>query len=167
VKLLIVMGVSGSGKTTIGRLLAERTGWTFKDADDYHGDDNIAKMRAGVPLTDEDRIPWLDTLRRNVVAPSLETGQPAILACSALKAAYLGRLGAQDPRVRVVCLKGDVQLIRERMERRSGHFMGADLLASQFQALEVPDDALVVDVARPPQVIVDEIIRRIGLPRGP
>jgi gluconokinase len=167
IRLLILMGVAGSGKTTIGRLLAERTGWTFRDADDYHSVDGIAKMRAGIPLTDEDRAPWLETLRRDVVEPSLATGEPAILACSALKAAYLDRLGAADPRVRVVCLTGDFRLIRERMERRNGHFMGADMLASQYQALETPRDALVVEVARPPQVIVDEIIRRIGLPRSP
>jgi len=164
-QVLIVMGVSGSGKTTIGRLLAERTGWTFHDADDYHGVDNIAKMHAGVPLSDHDRIPWLETLRREVVAPGLATDKPTILACSALKTAYLERLGAGDPRVRVVCLKGDFRLIRERMERRAGHFMGADMLASQFEVLQEPDDAVIVDVANPPQKIVNEIIRRIGLPR--
>jgi gluconokinase len=167
VKLLIVMGVSGSGKTTIGRLLAERTGWTFQDADDYHHADNVAKMRAGIPLTDEDRIPWLETLRQEVVTPSLARDPPTILACSALKAVYLERLGAADPRVRVICLKGDFNLIRERMNRRAAHFMGADMLASQFEALEEPDNAVVVDVASPPQAIVDVIIRKIGLPRSP
>jgi gluconokinase len=167
IHVLIVMGVSGSGKTTIGRLLAERMGWAFHDADDYHRVDNIAKMRMGIALTDQDRIPWLETLWRQVVAPSLETGKPAILACSALKAAYLERLGAADPRVRVICLKGDLNLIRERIERRAGHFMGADMLASQFEALEQPDNAVVVDVANPPQVIVEEIIRQIGLPQSP
>lgn len=165
VKLLIVMGVSGSGKTTIGRLLAERTGWAFQDADDYHSVGNVAKMRAGIPLTDEDRIPWLERLRNEVVAPSLASDRPTILACSALKAAYLHRLGAGDHRVQVICLKGDFRLIRERMERRTGHFMGADTLASQFELLQIPEDAVIVDVAHSPQLIVEEIIRRIGLPR--
>lgn len=165
VKVLVVMGVSGSGKTTIGRALAGRTGWTFHDADDYHGADNLAKMRAGVPLTDHDRIPWLETMRREVVEPSLATGKPSILACSALKAAYLERLGASDTRVRVVCLVGDRGLIHGRMEQRGGHFMGAGMLESQLRTLEVPDDAVVVDVTDPPQVIVDDIIRRIGLPQ--
>lgn len=161
------MGVSGSGKTTIGRLLATRLGWAFHDADDYHSADSVAKMRRGIPLTDADRVPWLETLLREVVAPSLEKGGPTILACSALRAAYLERLGACDPRVRVVYLKGDYRLIRERMQRRAGHFMGADMLASQFEALEEPPNALVVDVARPPEVIVEEITRSIGLPRSP
>ena len=166
-QVLIVTGVSGSGKTTIGRLLAERAGWTFHDADDYHGVENVAKMRGGSPLTDDDRIPWIETLRREVVAPSLATGEPAILACSALKASYLERLGAGDPRVRVIYLKGDYRLIRERMERRAGHFMRADMLPSQFEALEEPANAVVVDVANLPDVIVDEIMRTIGLPRVP
>jgi gluconokinase len=161
------MGVSGSGKTTIGRLLAERTGWPLSDADDYHGPGNVEKMRRGIPLTDVDRVPWIETLRREVVAPSLETGEPAILACSALKASYLERLGASDPRVRVIYLKGDYRLIRERLERRAGHFMGADMLGSQFATLQEPDIALIVDVARPPEAIVDEIMRRIGLPGSP
>ena len=161
------MGVSGSGKTTIGRLLARRTGWVFHDADDYHGADNVQKMRRGIPLTDADRIPWLESLRRHIVAPSLENGEPTILACSALKASYLQRLGAGDPRVRVIYLKGDYRLIRERVQHRAGHFMGADMLASQFEALEEPGNAVVVDAADSPDVIVDEIMRTIGLPRIP
>ena len=167
IKVLVVMGVSGSGKTTIGRALAERVGWAFRDADDYHGAENVAKMRAGVPLNDEDRAPWLDRLRREVVEPGLENGKPVILACSALRGAYLERLGTGHPAVRVVYLKGDFALIQRRMERREGHFMGVGMLASQFQELEAPDDAVVVDITDPPQVIVDEIIRRIGLPQTP
>jgi gluconokinase len=161
------MGVSGSGKTTIGRLLAARTGWAFYDADDYHSADNLAKMRRGIPLTDEDRVPWLETLRQKVVVPSLDTGEPAILACSALKASYRERLSCSDPRVRVIYLKGDYALIRARMERRSGHFMGADMLASQFEALEEPGNAVVVDAAESPDAIVDAIMRTIGLPETP
>ena len=165
--VLIVMGVAGSGKTTIGRLLAERTGWEFKDADDYHSVDNVAKMSAGIPLTDRERVPWLETLRREVVAVSLEAGKPTILACSALRAAYRVRLGALDPRVRVIWLKGDFRLMRERMERRKGHFMDADMLASQYESLEEPEDALIVDAADPPEVVVDTIIRKSGLPQAP
>lgn len=161
------MGVSGAGKTTVGRLLAARTGWTFQDADDYHGAGNVEKMRRGVPLTDTDRIPWLERLRRDVVAPSLGNGEPTILACSALKRSYLELLGAGDPRVRVIHLQGDYRLIRERMQRRAGHFMGADLLESQFQALEAPANALVVDISYPPETIVDKIMQTLGLPRTP
>jgi gluconokinase len=167
VQVLIVMGVSGSGKTTIGRLLAERTGWAFHDADDYHGAGSVEKMRRGIPLTDADRVPWLETLQRKVVAPALETGRPAILACSALKVSYLERLRAGDPRVRVIYLKGDYPLIRERLERRAGHYMGADMLASQFETLEEPENAVIVDAANPPEAIVDEIMRTIGPPRIP
>jgi gluconokinase len=161
------MGVSGSGKTTIARLLAARTGWAFYDADDYHSADNLAKMRQGIPLTDEDRLPWLETLRQKIVMPSLEMGRPAVLACSALKAAYRERLSSGDPRVRVIYLKGDYSLIRARMERRSGHFMGAEMLASQFEALEEPGNAVVVDAAGAPDDIVDAIMRTIGLPETP
>jgi carbohydrate kinase (thermoresistant glucokinase family) len=161
------MGVSGAGKTTVGRLLARRTGWAFHDADDYHDADNIEKMRRGIPLTDADRIPWLERLRRDVVAPILEKGDPTILACSALKASYLERLGAGDPRVRVIYLTGDERLFRERLQRRAGHFMDAGMLASQFGALQEPDNAVVVDAAKPLDAIVDEIMRTIGLPRIP
>ena len=166
-RALIVTGVAGSGKSTVGRLLAERTGWTFRDADDYHSPENVEKMRAGIPLTDEDRMPWLDALRREVVAPSLERGDPVILACSALKAAYLKVLGAGDPRVRVVHLTADLRLIRERVERRTGHFMPAELLESQVAALEVPRDALVVDVADPPERVVDRIMASLAELRIP
>jgi gluconokinase len=166
-RALIVTGVAGSGKSTVGRLLAERTGWTFRDADDYHSPENVEKMRAGIPLTDEDRMPWLDALRREVVAPSLERGEPVVLACSALKAAYLKVLGAGDPRVRVIRLTGDPRLLRERLERRAGHFAGAGLLESQLEAQEGPKDALVVDVADPPERIVDEIMASLSGPRTP
>lgn len=165
--VLIVMGVSGSGKSTIGRLLAERTGWAFHDADDYHSPENVGKMREGIPLTDEDRMPWLDTLRRDVIAPSLESGVPVILACSALKVAYLERLGAGDLRVCVIYLAGDYRLIRERMERRTGHFMAAEMLASQFETLEEPKDALLADISDPPEVIVDKIMAVLARPRTP
>ncbi len=162
-RVLIVMGVSGCGKTTIGRLLAARLGWRFHDADDYHGPGNVEKMQRGQPLTDDDRAPWLDSLRQRVIEPSLHAGEPAILACSALKASYLDRLGANEPGVGVIFLQGDYALIRERMERRSGHFMSAAMLASQFSDLEEPTDALVVDVSPAPESIVDEIVEALSL----
>jgi gluconokinase len=165
--VLIVTGVSGSGKTTIGRLLAARTGWTFHDADDYHTSSNVERMRAGTALTDEDRLPWLDELRRRVVAPSLESGTPAILACSALKASYIERLTGNDPRVKVIHLRGDRELIRKRLEHREGHFMKPAMLASQFADLEEPERALVVDIDRPPPEIVDRIMGSLGLQRAP
>ena len=155
--VVIVMGVSGAGKSTIGRMLAERLGWAFFDADDFHDAASIAKMHAAIPLTDADRVPWLDALRRRVVAPSLHAGRPAVLACSALKRAYLTRLGADDPRVRLVYLKGDKALLRARLAARSGHFVGAALLDSQLQALEEPERALVADIAKPPAILVEDI----------
>jgi gluconokinase len=164
--VLIVTGVSGSGKTTIGRLLAARTGWRFHDADDVHSVSNVEKMRAGTPLTDDDRLPWLDELRRRVIVPSLASGAPAILACSALKANYLERLTEDDPRVKVIHLRGDIDLVRKRMERREGHFMSAAMLESQFADLQEPPHALVVDIADPPPVIVDRIMGSLGLQRA-
>jgi gluconokinase len=165
--MLILTGVSGSGKTTIGRLLAARTGWTFHDADDYHSAGNIERMRAGTPLADEDRLPWLDELRQRVILPGLESGEPAILACSALKERYVERLTGNDPRVKVIHLAGDRELIRNRMKRREGHFMNADMLASQMAELQEPKNALVIDIASPPGVIVDRIMGSLGLQRAP
>src|SRR3712207_6584842 len=141
--VVILMGVSGSGKTTVGRLLAERTGATFYDADDFHTPANVEKMRAGVPLTDEDRRPWLDALRA-LVASCLERGEPAVLACSALKEKYRERLRV-DGRVRFVYLEGDYELIEQRLKNRRGHFMKREMLKSQFETLEEPRRAVRVD----------------------
>lgn len=137
------MGVSGSGKTTIGRALAERLGWRFHDADDHHPASNVEKMRQGIPLTDTDRGPWLASLR-TIIDASIESREPGILACSALKQRYRDTL--TRPGVRFIYLRGDLDSIRARMEGRQ-HFMPVKLLESQFLALEEPADAIVVDVA--------------------
>jgi gluconokinase len=159
--VVVLMGVSGSGKTTVGRLLAARTGATFYDADDFHPQANVEKMRRGVPLTDEDRRPWLEALRA-LVASCLERGERAVLACSALKEEYRRRI-LLDGRVKLVYLKGDYALIKERLKKRSGHFMKPELLDSQFDALEEPRHALQVEADAPPEEIVEAIKDGLGL----
>jgi gluconokinase len=149
--MVIVMGVSGCGKTTVGRLLARELGYEFLDADDLHPQANVAKMAQGVALTDDDRWPWLDA----IVAAMHERaarGCGAVIACSALKVAYRERLrrgGGAVEEVRIVYLKGDAATIAPRVASRSGHYMPASLLASQFAALEEPRDAIVVDIRQP------------------
>jgi gluconokinase len=159
--VVVLMGVSGSGKTTVGRLLAARTGATFYDADDFHPQANVEKMRRGVPLTDEDRRPWLEALRA-LVASCLERGERAVLACSALKEEYRRRI-LLDGRVKLVYLKGDYALIKERLKKRSGHFMRPELLDSQFDALEEPRHALQVEADARPEEIVEAIKDGLGL----
>lgn len=160
--VVIVMGVSGSGKTTVGRLLADRTGWTFVDADDHHPPANVAKMTRGEPLTDEDRMPWLKRLRA-LIDDALATDAPMVLACSALKQRYRQVLGIGDPRVTLVYLRGDEARIAERMRARSDHFFRPALLHSQFEALEEPEDALVVDVDAAPEAITSAIVGALSL----
>ena len=152
----MVLGVSGSGKSTVGEALAGALGWPFADADDFHPATNVAKMRAGIPLTDADRAPWLATLRE-LMAQALAGGHSLVLACSALKQAYRDRLQV-DARVRFVYLRGDRDLIAARIAARTGHYMPPGLLQSQFDALEEPDDALWVEVDQPPEAIVGEIL---------
>jgi gluconokinase len=159
--VVVLMGVAGSGKTTVGRLLAERTGATFYDADDFHPPANVEKMRGGVPLTDEDRLPWLEALR-SLIASCLERGVRAVLACSALKEEYRERL-LVDERVKFVYLKGDYELIEQRLKNRSGHFMKREMLDSQFDTLEEPRHALHVEAAARPDEIVEAIKDRLGL----
>jgi gluconokinase len=154
--IIILMGVSGSGKTTVGSLLAQDLGWPFYDGDDFHPQANIDKMRQGIPLTDEDRDSWLTALRHHIDI-LLDNRQSAILACSALKQAYRDRLGGDRPAVRFIYLKGDYALIRQRLQKRQGHFMPADLLKSQFATLEVPEDVLAIDISQTPEVIVNSI----------
>jgi gluconokinase len=157
--MAIVMGVSGCGKTTVGRLLARELGCEFLDADDFHSEANVAKMANGVALTDDDRWPWLDA----IVAAMQERaarGAGAVIACSALKEGYRDRLcrgmGAVDE-VRIVYLKGDTATIAPRLASRSDHYMPASLLDSQFAALEEPGDAIVVDIRQPTEEQVRQI----------
>ncbi|PTL79909.1 gluconokinase [Vitiosangium sp. GDMCC 1.1324] len=162
--VVIVMGVSGSGKTTVGKRLAEVLGWRFVDADDVHPPGNIAKMTAGIPLTDEDRAPWLARLR-DVVQRALESGESLMLACSALKRPYRELLTVDPRQVRWVYLHAPRELIAERLKQRRGHYMPSTLLDSQLAALEAPEDALSVDVSADPDAVVDTVLRGLGLQR--
>jgi gluconokinase len=158
--VVIVMGVSGSGKTTIGRLLAETLGWTFHEGDDLHPRANVEKMAAGIPLNDADRLPWLENLRA-LIERCLADGENATIACSALKKSYREILGGGLDGVRFVHLTGSRDLIRQRLEQRHGHFMKAKMLDSQLATLEPPSQALDVDVAGTPEEIVAEIRRQL------
>jgi gluconokinase len=161
IRVVVVMGVSGAGKTTVGSLLAKELGWSFHEGDALHPPGNVRKMSAGIPLTDDDRGPWLDRLRA-LIEGCLERGEPAVIACSALKHAYRRRLAGGLRGVRFVHLAGDPGLIAERLARRRGHFMRPEMLASQLAALEEPADALRVDVAAPPKAIVRTIRAELG-----
>jgi gluconokinase len=164
--IVIVFGVSGAGKTTIGKLLAEELGWRFYEADDFHPRANIEKMRSGVPLTDEDRWPWLDCLREQI-ASSLAAKENAVLACSALKRAYRERLRVSGE-VKFIFLRGEYALIAEQLRQRRGHFMNPELLRSQFADWEEPgprEDVLTVDVGRTPQELVEEIKTKLRFAR--
>jgi gluconokinase len=149
------MGVTGSGKTTIGRMLAESLGWLYFDADDFHPADNIEKMSRGIPLDDPDRQPWLASLAQ-LIQERLRQGQPAVVSCSSLKRSYREALRI-DESVRFAYLQGDYDLIRQRLSRRTDHYMNPTLLDSQFQTLEEPEDALRIDVRLPPDEIVTMI----------
>ncbi len=151
--VVVVMGVTGTGKSTVGKRLASSMVLPFIEGDDFHDPANVEKMRRGVPLTEEDRGPWLDKLRTEILRH--ESG--AVLACSALTAAFRHRLVSGVEGVRFVLLRADVGLLRERLEARKGHFAGVDLLDSQLNLLEEPDDAVTVDVDAPE----DDIVRRI------
>lgn len=155
------MGVAGSGKTTVGRRLAEELGWEFYDADDFHPPSNVEKMARGVPLDDADRGPWLESLR-GLVRAALEGGAGAVLACSALKERYRERL-LVDGRVRLVYLKGDRGLIGRRLAARRGHFMKPELLDSQLAALEEPPPETHIDISPDPAAVVRAIRARLGL----
>jgi gluconokinase len=157
-KTLIIMGVSGCGKSSIGAQLAQSIGGTFADADDFHPPANLEKMANGIPLTDTDRSPWLQTLRHQIVTHQT-TSSPYILACSALKQHYRNILRGNDTpeTVQFVYLKGSKILIRQRMEARE-HFMPSTLLDSQFETLEEPTDAIVVDIQLTPDEIIDRIL---------
>src|SRR5215475_1502345 len=156
--MIIIFGVSGAGKTTVGKLLARELGWQFLEADDFHPAANIEKMRSGRPLTDEDRWPWLDRLREQI-EQLLSAGENAVLACSALKRAYRDRLRVSDE-VKFVFLRGDYVLVERQLRNRHGHFMNRRLLRSQFADLEEPgpdEDALTIKLGRTPEELVTEI----------
>jgi carbohydrate kinase (thermoresistant glucokinase family) len=157
--IALLMGVSGSGKSTVGRALAAELDWLFLDADTLHPQANVAKMASGIPLADADRWPWFDRIvaemRRYAAA-----GRNVVIACSALKQAYRDRLAKGGP-VRFVYLKGDAETITPRLAGRTGHFMPPSLLASQFATLEEPDDAIVVDITQPVAAQVAVITRAL------
>ena len=159
--IVIVMGVVGAGKTTVGRLLAEDLGWKFADADDFHPPANVQKIRHGIPLDDEDRRPWLERLRTGIT-DWISEGRNVVLACSALKRRYRRALEAA-PEVRFVYLKGSANLIAERLRSRQGHFADKQILASQFADLEEPTDAVTAEISSPPQEIVAEIRQKLGM----
>jgi gluconokinase len=159
--IVIVMGVVGAGKTTIGRLLAQELEWGFADADDFHPLSNIEKISHGIPLTDEDRDPWLQLLRDAIVG-WIAAGRNVVLACSALKGSYRQRLHA-GPEVRFVYLKGAPVLIAERLHSRHGHFADEQILSSQLHDLEEPVDAIVMDIAGSPKEIVRRIRKELAL----
>jgi gluconokinase len=162
---LVVMGVSGSGKSTIAERLAERLGWVFEDGDSFHPASNVAKMRAGHPLTDEDRWPWLQAIA-DEIDRVCKAGERAVIACSALKHAYRDILvhGRRD--VRIVFLSGTQALIADRLARRKGHFMPAGLLDSQFKTLEPPEASerpVTVSIDASVETIVEDIMRQLNL----
>lgn len=164
--VILMMGVSGAGKTTIGQLLASALGWNFVDADDYHPADNVEKIRNGTPLTDADRAPWLETLR-TLIANWIAAGKNTVLACSALKQSYRQALqvGPEvEVEIKIVYLKSTPEILRQRLRARRGHFMTERMLASQLAALEAPEDAVTVDADRPPAEVVTEIRARLTLP---
>lgn len=158
----IIMGVSGSGKTTIGRLLAKRLNCPFYDADDYHPPENVAKMGAGTPLTDEDRGPWLDRLHA-IITKHIQAGEPAVLACSALKQSYRDHLRGNYDNVQFIHLDGRFDLIWNRMQTRPNHYMKPGMLQSQFDALEMPDEqeAFIINIDQPIKTVIQEILDQI------
>jgi gluconokinase len=162
---LVVMGVSGSGKSTIGEQLAQRLGWSYEDGDKFHPLSNVAKMSAGQPLTDEDRWPWLQAIAKEIDRVCEARGH-AVIACSALKRAYRDILVHGRPEVRIIYLQGTQDLIAGRLALRKGHFMPPGLLASQFKTLEPPDaseNPVTVSIDAPVETIVDDIVRQSGL----
>ena len=165
--IVIIFGVSGAGKTTVGKLLARELGWRFIEADDFHPAANIKKMRNGHPLTDEDRWPWLDCLRKQI-EQLLSPGENAVLACSALKRAYRDLLRVSDE-VKFVFLRGDYALVEKQLRSRRGHFMNAALLQSQFDDLEEPqpdENILTIELGQTPEEIVERIEAKLNLARN-
>jgi gluconokinase len=158
--VVIIMGTTGAGKTTIGALLATQLNWQFADADAFHPQANIEKMSHGIPLNDADRAPWLAAMRKAILE-WIAAGKNVILACSALKRAYRNEL-RPSPEVKIVYLKGTYAVFAERIRQRHGHFAGEGILAGQFADLEEPEDAITVDAAKFPEEIVAEIRKQLA-----
>jgi gluconokinase len=157
---LVIMGVSGCGKTSIGQALSERLGWSFYDGDDFHSPENVSKMSNGMPLNDDDRTNWLKTLHE-LISEKLRAGENLILACSALKKKYRHQLRLGNEGLVFVYLNGDFELIWSRMQTRNDHYMKPEMLISQFNTLENPSNALVVNIDQPIEAIIQEIINNI------
>ncbi len=167
--VIVIAGVSGSGKTTIGTLLAERLGWDYAEADSFHSEANLAKMREGHPLTDADRAPWLRTIAAWITA-RLDSGRPGVVTCSALKRKYRDLLTAGNPAVAMVLLDGDRDLIAARMKARKGHFFKETLLDTQFADLELPtpdEDVFTAPITGTPAETVDQISKALNLDTSP
>ena len=156
--ILLIMGPAGSGKTTVGKLLATQLSWEFADGDDFHPSANIAKMSQGIPLTDEDRLPWLQSIRDAMLQWQAQ-GKSGVIACSALKRTYrdLLGIGPNARNIKLVYLKGSYDLLLERLHSRKGHYMKEQMLASQLADLEEPADAIIIEIAKSPEQIVSEI----------
>ncbi|MBD2435578.1 gluconokinase [Nostoc sp. FACHB-110] len=154
--IIIIMGVSGAGKTTIGKLLANSLDWEFSDADAFHPLNNVEKMQSGISLTDADRLPWLQDLQ-TAMKNWLQANKNMVLACSALKESYRQLLVVHRDRIKLVYLKGSYELIYQRLQNRHNHYMSETLLDSQFSTLEEPSDTLYIDVSETPEVIVRNI----------
>lgn len=159
--IIILMGVSGAGKTTIGKLFAEKYSWTFLDADDFHSAASINKMRRGIPLTDADRIPWLTEIR-TVLIRYLQENQNIVLACSALRQKYRELLTIDANQIKFVYLQVNAELISQRLQARQNHFMSVQLLESQLDSLEEPEHAIVINGSSTPDAIAQEIWHKIN-----
>lgn len=166
--VFVIMGVSGSGKTTVGLALAQKLGVPFYDGDNFHPPENVAKMASGIPLDDDDRYPWLVRLH-DLIADHLARGETAVVACSALKKNYRDQLRQGNEGVYLVYLQGSLNLIRERMQARQAHFMKAEMLHSQFEALEPPSahNTLIVSVEQGVDSIVNYILQSVSFPDSP
>ncbi|HEY4300846.1 MAG TPA: gluconokinase [Candidatus Didemnitutus sp.] len=156
--IVLIMGVSGSGKSTVGRMVADKLGWPYFEADDFHSAANKSKMARGLPLDDADRAPWLASIRARM-DECRKASQSAIFTCSALKEKYRSVLGGDT--IILVHLTGDLATILQRVGQRQGHYMKSDLVRSQFEALEPPANALVCDISHSPEEIVETIVERI------